>query len=72
MIGEYEAIVDEILVHLSPGNHAIAVELALLPLEIRGFGHVKEANRVRVKAKETALLARLRAPAVALALAAAE
>ena len=56
LIGEYEALLKEILAHLSPANHAIAVELAALPLEIRGFGHVKQANLVRVKAKEAALL----------------
>jgi indolepyruvate ferredoxin oxidoreductase len=72
LIGEYETIVDEIVAQLSPVNHAAAVELASLPLEIRGFGHIKEANRVRVKAKEAALLVRFRSPATAPALAAAE
>ncbi len=70
LIGEYEAVIDEILARLTPANHAIAVELASLPLEIRGFGHVKEANRARTKAKEGALLSRFRAPATAPALAA--
>ena len=64
LIGEYEAVIDEILVRLSPANHAIAVELAALPLEIRGFGHVKQANLAGVKGRESALLARFRsAPA---------
>jgi len=31
-----------------------------LPLEIRGFGHIKQASLVRVKAKEEALLTRFR------------
>ncbi|HEV2099134.1 MAG TPA: indolepyruvate ferredoxin oxidoreductase family protein, partial [Stellaceae bacterium] len=72
LIGEYEAVIDEIIANLSSANHVVAVELASLPLEIRGFGHIKEANRVRAKAKETALLARLRVPVAAPALAAAE
>ena len=43
-----------------------------LPLEIRGFGHVKEANLTRTKAKEAALLQRFRAAPAPPALAAAE
>jgi indolepyruvate ferredoxin oxidoreductase len=43
-----------------------------LPLEIRGFGHIKEANIARAKADEARLLTRLRAPEAAPALAAAE
>jgi indolepyruvate ferredoxin oxidoreductase len=62
LIAEYEAVLDEILARLSPDNHAIAVELAALPLEIRGFGHVKEANLTRAKVKEADLLARFRSP----------
>jgi indolepyruvate ferredoxin oxidoreductase len=71
LIGEYEALVDEIVSRLSPSNHDVAVELTGLPTEIRGFGHVKEANLAQVKAREAALLVRFRA-APAQALAAAE
>jgi indolepyruvate ferredoxin oxidoreductase len=60
LIGEYEAVLDEILARLSPANHVAAVELAALPLEIRGFGHVKQESIARVKAREEALLARFR------------
>ena len=60
LIGEYMALLKEILIHLSPTNYTIAVELAGLPLEIRGFGHIKEANSARAKAKEAILLTRFR------------
>jgi len=60
LIGEYETMLAEILADLSPTNHAVAVEIAALPLEIRGFGHVKTANLARAKAKEGVLLSRLR------------
>jgi indolepyruvate ferredoxin oxidoreductase len=60
LIGEYEERIDEILVRLSPANHQLAVELASLPAEIRGFGHVKQANLAQVKMREEALLARFR------------
>ncbi len=74
LIGDYEAMIDEIVGRLSPANHAIAVELTRLPLEIRGFGHIKEASLAHAKAKEADLLNQLRAPvsATAPALAAAE
>jgi indolepyruvate ferredoxin oxidoreductase len=53
-------LIDEILAHLSPANHQLAIELASLPVEIRGFGHVKQANLTQVKAREKVLLARFR------------
>ena len=53
-------MIEEILARLSPANHATAVELAALPLEIRGFGHIKQASLARVKARQEALLARFR------------
>jgi indolepyruvate ferredoxin oxidoreductase len=69
-ITDYEATLGEIIANLSAATHATAVELASLPQEIRGFGHVKEANRRRVATRAASLLARLRDPAVAPALAA--
>ena len=72
LISEYEAVLDEIVSRLTPAHHATAVELAALPQEIRGFGHIKDANLARAKAKEAGLLARLRMPEPAPALAAAE
>jgi indolepyruvate ferredoxin oxidoreductase len=64
LVAEYENVLGEITDALTPENHATAVELAALPLEIRGFGHIKEKNLQRAKAKEAELLARLRsAPA---------
>jgi indolepyruvate ferredoxin oxidoreductase len=70
LIDEYEVVLEEIISRLSPANHPTAVELAGLPLEIRGFGHVKQANLTRAKAREAALLTRLRSPSPTHALAA--
>ena len=67
LIAEYEALLDEIVARLTAENHAIAVELAALPMEIRGFGHIKEANLQRAKAKEADLIARFRSPPHAMA-----
>jgi len=63
LIGEYEALIDEILARLLPTNHEVAVELSSLPAELRGFGHVKEANLAHVKRREETLLVRFRAVA---------
>ncbi len=62
LIAEYEAVLDEVLRQLSSANHEIALELARLPEQIRGFGHVKERHLVAAKERESELLAALRAP----------
>ena len=60
LIGEFEAVLEELLVGLNPDNHALATEIAGLPMRIRGFGHVKERNRLAAKECETQLLADFR------------
>ncbi len=60
LIGNYEAVMEELLSGLNPGNHALAVEIAGLPLRIRGFGHVKEQGRRDAKECERRLLADFR------------
>jgi indolepyruvate ferredoxin oxidoreductase len=62
MIADYEALLDEIAERLSAGTHRTAVALASLPMEIRGFGHIKERNHKLAKAREATLLAELRNP----------
>jgi indolepyruvate ferredoxin oxidoreductase len=62
LIKDYEATVDEILRSLTAENHALAVKIASVPEDIRGYGHVKEANLKAAKAKEADLLAALRSP----------
>ncbi len=63
LIGEYEALVDELLAALGPHNHALAVDLARVPEDIRGYGHVKARHLEAAKRKEAELLARFRAAA---------
>src|SRR6185437_5474329 len=72
MIADYEALLDEIAERLSPANHHTAVALASLPLEIRGFGHIKERNYTLAKSREATLLAELRSPSPTLLKAAEE
>ena len=61
LIAEYEADMAAVLGQVRPDNRAAVVALARLPLDIRGFGPVKEANaRTAAKTRET-LLAEIRA-----------
>jgi len=64
LIAEYEAVLAELVAGLGPVNHALAVEIAALPLSIRGFGHVKEKSRAAAKDCEAKLLERFRGPGV--------
>src|SRR5690606_8792178 len=70
LLAEYEALLREIAGALSPANHAAAVALASLPDQIRGFGPVKRRAVEAAKKREAELLAAVRAPAVAPAVAA--
>jgi indolepyruvate ferredoxin oxidoreductase len=72
MIADCEALLDELTERLSPATHATAVALASLPLEIRGFGHIKQRNYDLAKGREAALLAELRNPSPPTLLKAAE
>jgi indolepyruvate ferredoxin oxidoreductase len=63
LIRDYELIIDEVLGALTPDNHALAVQIASIPEEIRGFGHVKERHLKAAKDKEASLLGALRTPA---------
>ena len=62
LITEYEAVIAELLSRLSADNHGTAVEIAGLPEQIRGYGHVKERHIEDVKAREAELLTAYRNP----------
>jgi indolepyruvate ferredoxin oxidoreductase len=62
LIVEYEQIVEELLAKLSHDNHALAVQIAAIPDEIRGYGHVKDAKLAAAKKKEAGLLEAFRNP----------
>jgi indolepyruvate ferredoxin oxidoreductase len=62
LIGQYESLVDELLAGLTAANHALAVKLASIPDDIRGYGHVKDAHLEKARRKEADLLAEWRNP----------
>jgi len=57
LIREYEQTVEQLLAELSPQNHALAVQIASLPEEIRGYGHIKMKSVVAARKKRGELLA---------------
>ena len=64
LIRDYEALVDELLAHLNADKLDVAIKLARLPEGIRGYGHVKLANVVTVRAQWKDLLDRFHGRAV--------
>jgi indolepyruvate ferredoxin oxidoreductase len=56
LINEYRGMIDGVLRSLDASNHAAAVELASLPEQIRGFGHVKEKAVAEYRARKEELL----------------
>ena len=61
LIDEYRACIEELLRGLSAERLPLAVEIARLPEEIRGFGHVKARHLAAVRPKWTQMMARWRA-----------
>ena len=64
LITDYEALIEEILGKLDHDRHRLAVALASLPEQIRGYGHVKQAHLDKVAKRQEELLTAFRAPAV--------
>ena len=56
LIAEYKFCIQAILPQLSSKNIDLAVQIASIPEQIRGYGHVKEKNLEQAKIKTTALL----------------
>lgn len=44
LIRDYEHTLDELLTGLNHDSYEVAVEIASIPEQIRGYGHIKEAN----------------------------
>jgi indolepyruvate ferredoxin oxidoreductase len=56
LIAEYRLTIEGLLPRLDQAGHADAVELASLPEQIRGFGHVKEKAVAEYRVRRAALL----------------
>ena len=60
LIGEYQSSIDEVLRGLNAGNHTLAIAIASIPEDIRGYGHVKERHLQAARAKWNGLMAQWR------------
>ena len=69
LISDYRATIDELIAGLDHDNHALAVEIASVPEQIRGYGHVKERHLAAAMTREQDLLAAWRNPSPARAVA---
>ncbi len=63
LIGEYRACIEEMLHGLRSDNLALAVKIAAIPEDIRGYGHVKQAHLAKARPRWAALRAQWRASA---------
>jgi len=63
LIGEYRDSIEQVLAGLNTGNHALALEIARIPEQIKGFGHVKARNLAAARGQWQLLLAQWRQPA---------
>jgi indolepyruvate ferredoxin oxidoreductase len=62
LIADYRQTVAELVAGLTPANHALAVEIAQIPEQIRGYGHIKEAHLSKARARWTELTQSWRQP----------
>ncbi len=67
LIAEYEADMAQIIPAIRPETRDAAIALARLPLDIRGFGPVKEANARKAAKRRETLLADMKATPVPIA-----
>jgi indolepyruvate ferredoxin oxidoreductase len=67
LIAEYETDFAEVMTVMRPDTHRHAIAWARLPLDIRGFGPVKEENARKAAKQREVLLDNLRATPVGIA-----
>ncbi len=64
LITEYRACIEELLQTLNADNRALAVEIARVPEDIRGYGHVKDRHLNAARPKWDTLMQRWRTGAL--------
>ena len=60
LIGEYESVLRDLMGGLTPANYDLAVQIAMLPQKMRGYGHVKQKAVREVKKMQEQMLADFR------------
>lgn len=62
LIKDYQKTIEELLPQLNGDNYNTAVDLAMIPEQIRGYGHVKEEHLKRAEEEKANLLAQFQNP----------
>ena len=62
LVVDYKTSIDEVLASLTLSNHATAVEIARIPDQVKGYGHVKERNLKAARVKWAALMSQFHNP----------
>ncbi len=57
LVADYFATVEQLIDGLNESNHALAVEIAKIPEQIRGYGHVKEEHLAKTRVRWEELMA---------------
>jgi indolepyruvate ferredoxin oxidoreductase len=63
LIADYERVINEVIGGLDHSNHDLAIQIAQVPEQIRGYGHIRQAHLEKAKQHEAELLSAFRAPA---------
>jgi indolepyruvate ferredoxin oxidoreductase len=64
LIAQYEQCLEQIVKHLDESNYSLALELAKVPDEVRGYGHVKEPAIKKARSQLTQLLTQIENPSL--------
>ncbi len=64
ILAGFEAVLEQLGAELNQANYDVAIELAELPLQIRGFGPVRARHVASARARQAALLKRFRGETV--------
>ena len=67
LIQQYRASIEELLRGLGADNHALALEIARIPEQIKGYGHVKERHLKAARTRWDELQRQFRQPGAAAA-----
>ncbi|MEY2809364.1 MAG: hypothetical protein RLZ66_875 [Pseudomonadota bacterium] len=62
LIVQYRQSLEEVLKSLNASNHALAIDIAQLPEQIKGFGHVKARNAAAAQSQWARLMGQWRDP----------
>jgi len=62
LIVQYRQSLEEVLKSLNASNHALAIDIAQIPEQIKGFGHVKARNAAAAQSQWARLMGQWRDP----------